>query len=137
MRRNLSELRVLIVEDNVRAYALLAQLLSFMGIRQTEWRRSGWEILEFVRDTMPHVDLVFLDIHLPEEEGYEVLARLHDDDGFEKTRVIAITDDTNSANLCSARAAGFDAFLARPLNADLFPDQLRRILDGEPVWYLG
>jgi two-component system cell cycle response regulator DivK len=33
-----------------------------------------------------------------------------------------------------ARASGFDGFLGKPLDADRFPDQIRRILAGEPVW---
>jgi two-component system cell cycle response regulator DivK len=60
---------VLIVEDNVRNYALLARLLSFMGVQQTEWKRSGWQLLEFAQDAMPRVDLILLDIHFPEEDG--------------------------------------------------------------------
>jgi two-component system cell cycle response regulator DivK len=137
MPRDLSGLCVLIVEDNVRNYALLARLLSFMGVKQTEWRRSGWQILEFAQDTMPRVDLILLDIHLPEEDGYHVLDRLRDDERFQETRVVAVTADVSSTNLSRARAAGFDGFLAKPLNVDLFPDQIRRILDGEAVWDLG
>ncbi len=137
MPRDLSGLCVLIVEDNVRNYALLARLLSFMGVKQTEWRRSGWQILEFTQETIPSVDLILLDIHLPDEDGYRVLARLQEDDRFKKTRVVAVTADVSSVNLSRARAAGFDGFLAKPLNVDLFPDQIRRILDGEAVWDLG
>jgi two-component system cell cycle response regulator DivK len=31
---------------------------------------------------------------------------------------------------------GFDGFLGKPINADLFPDQLKRLLDGQAVWYI-
>lgn len=128
---------VLIVEDNVRNYALLARLLSFMGVRQTEWKRSGWHVLEFAQDTMPHVDLILLDIHLPEEDGYEVLSRIRESEHFRNTRVVAVTADVSNANLNRAKEAGFDGFLAKPINVDRFPDQIRRILKGEPVWDLG
>ena len=128
---------VLIIEDNVRNYALLARLLSFMGVKQTEWRRSGWQVLEFAQDAMAQVDLILLDIHLPEEDGYEVLARIRNDEHFRATRVVAVTADVSSANLERAKTAGFDGFLAKPINVDLFPDQVRRILEGEPVWELG
>jgi two-component system cell cycle response regulator DivK len=137
MTADLRDICVLIVEDNVRNYALLARLLSFMGIRQTEWKRSGWRVLEFAQDIMPHVDLVLLDIHLPEEDGYEVLAHIRQDEHFRTTRVVAVTADVSNANLTRAKAAGFDGFLAKPINVDLFPDQIRRILKGEPVWDLG
>ena len=128
---------VLIIEDNVRNYALLARLLSFMGVGQTEWRRSGWQVLEFAQDAMTQVDLVLLDIHLPEEDGYEVLARIRADGRFRNTRVVAVTADVSVANLERAKTAGFDGFLAKPINVDLFPDQVRRIMQGEPVWELG
>lgn len=137
MAQDLSEISVLIVEDNVRNYALLARLLSFMGVKQTEWRRSGWQVLEFAQDTMPKLDLILLDIHLPEEDGYQVLNRIRRDERFGKTRVVAVTADISSANLLRAQSAGFDGFLAKPINVDLFPDQVQRILEGEEVWDLG
>lgn len=137
MARELKDVRVLIVEDNVRNYALLARLLSFMGVKQAEWKQSGWHVLEFAQDAMPHVDLILLDIHLPEEDGYEVLTRLRADEHFRDTRIVAVTADITSSNLSRAQTAGFDGFLAKPINVDLFPDQIRRILDGESVWDLG
>jgi two-component system cell cycle response regulator DivK len=137
MTADLKDVCILIVEDNVRNYALLARLLSFMGIKQTEWKRSGWQVLEFARDTMPRVDLILLDIHLPEEDGYEVLSRLRQEERFGDTRIVAVTADVSNANLNRAKSAGFDGFLAKPINVDLFPDQIRRILDGESVWDLG
>ncbi len=137
MAHDLRNLSVLIVEDNVRNYALLARLLSFMGVKQTEWKRSGWHVLEFAQEAMPQVDLILLDIHLPEEDGYKVLARLRQDGRFENTRIVAVTADITSQNLARAQAAGFDGFLAKPIDVDLFPDQIRRILEGEVVWDLG
>jgi two-component system cell cycle response regulator DivK len=137
MSQDLSDLCILIVEDNVRNYALLARLLSFMGVKRTEWRRSGWHVLEFVEDAMIQVDLILLDIHLPEEDGYQVLYRLREDERFRDTRIVAVTADISSANLSRARAAGFDGFLAKPINVDVFPDQICRILQGEAVWDLG
>jgi two-component system, cell cycle response regulator DivK len=137
MVQNLGDVNVLIVEDSVRNYALLARLLSFMGVKQTEWRRSGWQVLEFARDALPRVDLILLDIHLPEEDGYKVLARLREDRRFRDTRVVAVTADVSDVNLSRAKMVGFDGFLAKPINVDLFPDQIRRILSGELVWDLG
>lgn len=137
MAVDLRDTCVLIVEDNVRNYALLARLLSFMGVKQTEWKRSGWHVMEFAQETMSRVDLILLDIHLPEEDGYEVLARIRENERFSTTRVVAVTADVSNANLNRAKAAGFDGFLSKPINVDLFPDQIRRILEGEPVWDLG
>lgn len=132
-----SDITVLIVEDNVRNYALLARLLSFMRVKQTEWKRSGWHVLEFAQDTMPDVDLILLDIHLPEEDGYQILDRLREDGRFRDTKIVAVTADISKVNLTRARTAGFDGFLSKPINVDLFPEQIQRIMEGESVWDLG
>jgi two-component system cell cycle response regulator DivK len=137
MIAGLKDVCVLIVEDNVRNYALLARLLSFMGIRRIEWKRSGWQVLEFARDTMSQVDLILLDIHLPEQDGYQVLSRLHQEERFSSTRIVAVSADISNPNLNRAKLEGFDGFLAKPINVDLFPDQIRRILEGESIWDLG
>lgn len=137
MGRDIQDICVLIVEDNVRNYALLARLLSFMGVKKTEWRRSGWQVPEFAQDAMAQVDLILLDIHLPDEDGYEVLTRLREEEHFQDTRIVAVTADITSVNLVRAQSAGFDGFLAKPIDVDHFPDQIRRILQGESVWELG
>ena len=50
--------------------------------------------------------------------------------------VVAVTAEANTEQMSRARAAGFDGFLGKPLDTDKFPDQIRRMLRGEPVWEL-
>ena len=78
-----------------------------------------------------------LDIHLPEEDGYQVLNRIRQDERFAETRIVAVTADISAAYLSRAQGAGFHGFLAKPINVDLFPEQVQRILEGEAVWDLG
>ena len=127
---------VLVVEDNLQNLVLVARLLAFLGVRRYEWKASGWQVLEFA-DTMPRVDLVLMDIHLPYEDGYDALRKLRSDSRFKDTRVVAVTADANSASMDKARQAGFDGFLGKPIDPDKFPDQIRQILHGEQVWDLG
>ncbi len=127
---------VLVVEDNLQNLVLVARLLAFLGVRRYEWKASGWQVLEFA-DTMPRVDLVLMDIHLPYEDGYDALRKLRSDSRFKDTRVVAVTADANPASMDKARQAGFDGFLGKPIDPDKFPDQIRQILHGEQVWDLG
>lgn len=127
---------VLVVEDNLQNLVLIARLLAFLGVRRYEWKASGWQVLEFA-DTMPWVDLVLMDIHLPYEDGYDALRKLRADPRFENTRVVAVTADTNPTSMEKAQQAGFDGFLGKPIDPDKFPDQIRRILQGEHIWDLG
>jgi len=127
---------VLVVEDNLQNLVLIARLLAFLGVRRYEWKASGWQVLEFA-DTMPRVDLVLMDIHLPYEDGYDALLKLRADHRFKETCIVAVTADANPSSMEKARRAGFDGFLGKPIDPDKFPDQIRRILRGEKIWDLG
>ena len=83
---------------------------------------------------MPRVDLVLLDIHIPDEDGYAVLARLRGDPRFQDTRIVAVTADSSQESLLRAKASGFDGFIGKPLDPDEFPNQIKSILLGQSVW---
>lgn len=127
---------VLVVEDNLQNLVLIARLLAFVGVRRYEWKASGWQVLEFA-DTMPRVDLVLMDLHLPYEDGYEALDKLRSDSRFSGTRVIAVTADADPVTMEKTKEAGFDGFLGKPIDPDRFPDQIVSILQGQSVWDLG
>ncbi|RMF01064.1 MAG: response regulator [Chloroflexi bacterium] len=127
---------VLVVEDNLQNLVLIARLLAFVGVRRYEWKASGWQVLEFA-DTMPRVDLVLMDLHLPYEDGYEALNKLRSDPRFSGTRVVAVTADADPVTMEKTREAGFDGFLGKPIDPDRFPDQIVSILQGKSVWDLG
>ncbi len=127
---------VLVVEDNLNNFLLITRLLAYLGVRQCEWKASGWQVLEFA-DSLPKVDLILMDIHLPEEDGYQALAKLRATDKFKDTKIVAVTAEATESNMQRARAAGFDGFIGKPLDPDRFPDQIKQILQGEEVWELG
>jgi len=126
---------VLVVEDNLNNFLLIARLLAYVGVQKCEWKASGWQVLEFA-ESLPHIDLILMDIFLPERDGYEALQMLRAEPRFKDTLIIAVTADASQENMERARAAGFDGFIGKPLDPDRFPEQIRRILRGESVWEL-
>lgn len=126
------DITVLVVEDNVSNFVLIARMLGYMGIH-CEWKTSGYEVVEYA-DTLPRLDLVLMDIRLPYEDGYGALRKIRSSPALKNTRVIAVTAEASQEQINKARQAGFDGFLGKPLDMDRFPDQIRRILAGEAVW---
>ncbi len=125
---------VLVVEDNVANFVLMARLLGYMGIH-CEWKTSGYEVVEYAH-ALPRLDLILLDIRLPYEDGYGALRKIRASPLLKNTRVVAVTAEASAEQMQKARAAGFDGFLGKPIDPDRFPDQVQRILAGEPVWEL-
>src|SRR5512137_867653 len=83
------DVTVLVVEDNVSNFVLIALMLGYMGIH-CEWKTSGYEVVEYA-DTLPHLDLILLDIHLPYEDGFSALEKIRSSDSLKNTLVIAVT----------------------------------------------
>ena len=123
---------VLVVEDNVANFVLIARMLGYLGIH-CEWKTSGYEVVEYA-DTLPRLDLVLMDIRLPYEDGYGALKKIRASEKLKSIPIIAVTAEASSDQMSKAKTSGFDGFLGKPLDPDKFPDQIRRILNGEPVW---
>jgi two-component system, cell cycle response regulator DivK len=128
------DVTVLVVEDNVSNFVLIARMLGYMGIH-CEWKTSGYEVVEYA-DTLPRLDLILMDIRLPYEDGYGALKKIRSSHALKQTLVVAVTAEASMEQLNKAKAAGFNGFLGKPLDMDRFPDQIRRILNGEKVWEL-
>lgn len=126
------DVTVLVVEDNVSNFVLIARLLGFMGIH-CEWKTSGYEVVEYA-DTLARLDLILMDIRLPYEDGYAAMKKIRISDRLKAVPIIAVTAEASQEQMNKARTAGFDGFLGKPLDPDRFPDQIRRILNGEAVW---
>jgi two-component system, cell cycle response regulator DivK len=126
---------VLVVEDNVSNFVLIARMLGYLGIH-CEWKTSGYEVVEYA-DTLPRIDLVLMDIRLPYEDGYGALKKIRASDRLKEVPIIAVTAEASLEQMRKARASGFDGFLGKPLDPDRFPDQIRNVLAGEPIWEMG
>jgi two-component system cell cycle response regulator DivK len=127
---------VLLVEDNLQNTLLISRILDHMGVQQYEWRPSGWQLIQ-AAEKMPRLDLVLLDLHLPYEDGFEVLAKIRNDPRYCQAWVVAVTADVQPETMKRAREAGFDGFIGKPLNLEKFPRQLSDVLQGKAVWDIG
>jgi two-component system cell cycle response regulator DivK len=125
---------VLVVEDNVSNFVLIARMLGYLGIH-CEWKTSGYEVVEYA-DTLPRLDLILMDIRLPYEDGYGALKKIRASNHLKSIPIVAVTAEASDEQITKARAAGFDGFLGKPLDPDRFPEQIRKILGGDPVWEL-
>jgi two-component system cell cycle response regulator DivK len=124
---------ILVVEDNPANFALTARLLAYTGVKHPEWKTTGWGVVEYA-EQMGQIDLILMDLRLPVEDGYEALRQIRAHPKLSDTLVVPLTALGSVTEMEKARAAGFDGFLAKPLDARKFPDQIRSILRGEPVW---
>lgn len=126
----MSAIHALILDDNPNNLGILAELLTLEGASVTTVQNPLK--LGPALASVEHLDVIFLDLEMPGMDGYEVLEQLKANPQWEGVPVVAYTVHVSEINV--ARQLGFHSFLGKPLDADLFPEQLARILQGERVW---
>jgi len=96
-------------------------------------KRSGYDIVDFgnANDALQwlkdnYVDLIILDILLPDMNGSEVLSNIRQFSHLQNTKVIAITGFSSNYDKEKFLSMGFDGFLAKPINTATFVADLEQ-----------
>ena len=118
---------ILIVEDNEKNMKLARDVLQARGYATLE-AVTGEEGVRLAIDRKP--DLVLMDIQLPGINGMEALRQVRADPGCADIPVVAFTASVTPTDRSQISAAGFDAFISKPINLKEFLETVRRLLEG-------
>jgi CheY-like chemotaxis protein len=120
--------KVLIVDDDVRnIFALTSALESYkMVVLRAENGREGIDMLT----QNPDIDVVLMDIMMPEMDGYETMQAIRQIDRFEQLPIIALTAKAMKADRDKCIEAGASDYIAKPLDMDQLLSMLRVRLYG-------
>ena len=118
---------VLIVEDNDKNMKLARDVLQNKGYKTLE-AVTGEEGVKLAKEKIP--DLVLMDIQLPGINGIDALKQLRADPKTARIPVIALTASVTPTDRSQITAAGFDAFVGKPINLKEFVETVRRLVDG-------
>ncbi len=119
-----TDLRVLLIDDNIDSARGLAMCLEAQGY-DVCITHTGEEGITQAKNYLPGV--VLLDIGLPDLDGYEVAARLRQEESLGEVRIIAMTGYGGQANKSRAKVAGFNHYLVKPVDLG----RLLSLLSGE------
>jgi CheY-like chemotaxis protein len=116
---------VLIIDDEPDNVGVLSYLLMFHNI---EFRSgvNGEECLRLIREQRP--TLVLLDIAMPIMSGWQAIKAIRDDESLNDLPVIALTAHAMEGDRERILAAGFDAYIPKPINVVTLIDDIDRIL---------
>jgi CheY-like chemotaxis protein len=106
---------ILLVEDDDRVAAALRPALHRHGMTTTRLSRGRG-----VTEHLAGVDVVLLDLGLPDIDGWEALRRLRAEPRGGTLRVVAFTAHAMVGDRERALAAGFDGYLSKPIDFATF-----------------
>ena len=91
--------------------------------------KSGQEALECLKSVMP--DLVLLDIHMQDMDGYEVMKHMKKDPETADIPVILLTADANEDSKKRGIALGAADFIRKPIEPQTLLDRIEEVLKME------
>jgi CheY-like chemotaxis protein len=104
---------ILLADDNLPSRELMREILEASGHSIVE-AVNGRDALELIRQNPP--ELVFLDLQMPILDGFNVIRELRNDSRFRRLPVVAVTASAMLGDRERAIAAGFDSYIAKPIN---------------------
>lgn len=116
-------LRILIAEDNSVNQLITSTMLENLGF-ESVIAENGVEVLKQLEEN--HFDLILMDCHMPEMDGYEATRRLrsHRDPRISGIKIIAMTANAMAGDAEKCLAAGMDDYLSKPVSIDDLSNRL-------------
>ena len=119
---------ILVVEDNEKNMKLVRDLLQFSGyvILEAHTAEQG---IQLALESNP--DLILMDIQLPGINGIEALNQLRIEPKTKSIPVIALTASAMTDDEKRIKEAGFDGYIRKPFDLDLFLEEVSGTLDTD------
>ena len=114
MASNLSDLKVLVVEDSPAAAKLLQMVLAGLGIHQTFIARDGKAAQDFLDAADDLVDLIICDWKMPRMSGLELLCQVRTVDP--EIPFMMVTGNADLESVQAAKKSGVDAYITKPFS---------------------
>jgi CheY-like chemotaxis protein len=115
--------RVLIVDNDIRNIFALATILDGHGMKVSS-AETGREAIELLQAT-PAIDVVLMDIMLPEMDGYDTMRAIRKDPAFQSLPIITVTAMAQKGDREKCFEAGTTDYISKPVDPEQLVSMLR------------
>jgi len=116
---------VLIVEDSDDARYFMRLSLEQMGYIIVE-AENGARAVEVAQQERP--DIILMDLSLPIMDGITATGKIRASEGLDTVPIVAVTAHQETDFRAGAKAAGFDAYVTKPIDIDFLTDLINGLL---------
>jgi CheY-like chemotaxis protein len=109
--------KVLVVDDDIRNIYSLTNILEEEGI-QCMTAENGRAALKVLKENSSSVDMVLMDVMMPEMDGYEAAREIRSLQQFRKLPIIALTAKAMKGDREKCLNAGMSDYIAKPVNVE-------------------
>ncbi len=116
---------ILYVEDNPDNRSLIRRVLEAEGYAVVEAINAS-QALEKLESN--GIDLVLMDINMPDMDGYTLTAKIKSINKFSKVPIVAVTANVMRGDREKSLGAGCDGYIQKPIDIDTLSQQIERFL---------
>ena len=118
---------VLVVDDSVTMRRMI--MAALRDVREVSFDQAGSGLEAIERITVAPVDLVILDLNMPDVHGLEVLRFVRAHERFHSLPVVILTTRGDDESRESALRDGATLYFTKPFTPAVFAPEIRRLLD--------
>ena len=120
--------KILIVDDEAHIRMLLEQTLEDFEDKGVKFfsADNGRKALDIILNEKP--DLVFLDVMMPELNGYDVCSKVKQELGLDEVYIIMLTAKGQEYDKKRALEAGADLYITKPFDPDFILDKAGEVI---------
>lgn len=123
---SITDLKVLLVEDQPDARAMLRNMLMEMGVTQIFEAKNGREALDFVDSAFDFINLIICDWNMPSMSGVEFLRQLRSVDP--SIPFLMVTGRSDLDSVVEAKSSGVTGYIRKPFSAAQLEAKLRIVV---------
>ena len=116
---------ILYIEDNVDNRNLIRRVLMSEGYAMIEAVRAEQA---FQKLESEQVDLILMDINMPDMDGYTLTAKIKAVEKYSKIPIIAVTANVMRGDREKSLQAGCDGYIQKPIDIDTLSQQVERFI---------
>lgn len=126
--KEISKIKVLIVEDQDDVRQLLHDMLTDMGVAEIFEAKDGKKAFEFIDAAFDFVDLIICDWNMPEMTGVELLQQIRAVD--QSIPFLMVTGRLDMDSVVEAKNSGVTAYIAKPFTPVQLEAKVRAVLQN-------
>ena len=120
---------ILVADDNRLSRELMRDVLESADCRVFE-AANGQEVIDHLEAACP--DLVWLDLEMPVKDGFAALVEIRNHPRFSRVPVMAVTAKAMLLDHDRIQAAGFDAYITKPIDIVQLRERVNEMLGPSP-----
>ncbi|MDB2705234.1 response regulator [Pseudomonadota bacterium] len=122
-----TELRVLIVDDSSTARKHIQRVLTNLGVQDISAANNGLEAVTIL--AKQEFDLIVTDLHMPEMDGHHLTEYVRTEMGNTYVPILMVTSEHDAARLAQVQQAGVSAICDKPFEPNSVREIIYRVLD--------